>query len=82
MADGPAKPPGDGKPDDASTLRYIGAATTVGFEFLATILLPGGLGYWLDGRFDTRPWLMIAGGVFGFGVGLYRMLKSSAAAMK
>ena len=49
MADGPAKPPSD----DASVLRLVGAATTVGFEFLAAILLPGALGYWLDGRFGA-----------------------------
>lgn len=78
MADGPAKPPSD----DASVLRMVGAATTVGFEFLLTVLLPGALGYWLDGRFGTRPIVMIALGVLGFAVGLYRMLKTSASSMK
>ncbi|HEX8323050.1 MAG TPA: AtpZ/AtpI family protein [Tepidisphaeraceae bacterium] len=82
MADGPAQPPRDRKTDDASVMKLVGAATTVGFEFVVTVLLPGALGYWLDGRFGTGPVLMILGGVFGFGVGLYRMLKLSASAMK
>lgn len=77
----PEQPPGP-KRDDASVLRLMAGPITVGFEFLAAVLLPGALGYWLDGRFDTRPWLMIVGGVFGFGVGLYRMLKTGAAANK
>lgn len=50
--------------------------SSAGFEFLAAILLPGALGYWLDGRFGLRPWLMIAGGAFGFCVGLYRLMKT------
>ncbi len=78
MAEGPEKPPSD----DSSVMRAIGNFSGIGFEFLAAILLPGWLGYWLDGKFDCRPWLMIAGGVFGFGVGLYRMLKAANKAMR
>ena len=55
---------------------------TVGFEFLAAVLLPGAVGYWLDSKFGLRPWLMIGLGVFGFGVGLFRMLKTGAAVNK
>ncbi|HEX8341338.1 MAG TPA: AtpZ/AtpI family protein [Tepidisphaeraceae bacterium] len=78
MAEGSKKP----GPDDASVLRQLGAVTSLGFEFIATVLLPGGIGYWLDRRYDTSPWFILIGGVFGFAVGLYRMLKVSAAAMK
>jgi F0F1-type ATP synthase assembly protein I len=73
MAESPPKTP----KDDASVLKLIASASSVGFEFLATVLLPGWLGYWMDGKFGTRPILMIALGVFGFAVGLYRMLKLS-----
>ncbi|MBC7784575.1 MAG: AtpZ/AtpI family protein [Burkholderiales bacterium] len=78
MAEGPTKPPSD----DASTIRMLGTFAGTGFEFVAAILLPGALGYWLDGRFSSRPWLMLVGGMFGFGVGLYRLLKQASRAMR
>lgn len=49
----------------------------VGFEFLAALLLPGALGYWLDGKFNTRPWLMLVGGLLGFAVGLFQLVRSA-----
>jgi F0F1-type ATP synthase assembly protein I len=70
MAEGSKKPPSD----DQSTSRILGSFAGVGLEFLLAMLLPGALGYWLDGKFDSRPWLMLLGGAFGFAVGLYRML--------
>jgi ATP synthase protein I len=78
MAEGSKKPPRD----DVSVRRQLGAVAGLGFEFIATVLLLGGLGYWLDGKFDTSPWLILIGGVLGFAIGLYRMLKISAAAMR
>ena len=63
--------------DDPTVLAQLAGASAVGFEFIAAVLLPGALGYWLDGRFGTRPIVMIALGVFGFGVGLWRMLKTA-----
>ena len=68
--------------DSGSVMRQVGAMMSVGFEFLLTILLPGALGYWLDRRFGTGPWLILILGAFGFGVGLYRLRKSAAAATK
>lgn len=50
---------------------------TVGFEFLAAVLLPGAIGWWLDRMLGWSPWLMLVGGVLGFIVGL-RLLMSAA----
>jgi len=52
-----------------------GRFTSIGFEFLAAMLLPGALGWWIDGKFGTTPWWMLILGAFGFAAGLYRMLK-------
>ena len=82
MADAPSTPP-DRKPSgDDSVLRMVGATAGVGMEFIATVLLPGALGYWLDRKLGTPPWLMIALGVVGFAIGLYRMLMTAKSAMK
>ncbi|MGN6725162.1 MAG: AtpZ/AtpI family protein [Tepidisphaeraceae bacterium] len=82
MADEPGKPPSGPSSDEASVLRQVGAMAGVGFEFILAVLIPAAAGYWLDKRFGLFPRCLIVGGVFGFGVGLYRLLKSAAAAMK
>ncbi len=56
-----------------------------GYELVLAALLLGVLGYWLDGRFGTRPYLMLACGTFGFigaGVALYYRFKHSLAQLQ
>ncbi len=51
------------------------AFASVGFEMAASLLVLGFAGYWLDGRFGTEPWLLVAGLLVGIAValvGLYR----------
>ncbi len=79
-ADGSEQPPSNKNGD--STLAMLGGLATIGFEFLAAVLLPGALGWWLDTKFGTLPWLMLLGGVFGFGAGRYRMLRVANQTMK
>ncbi len=45
------------------------AASSLGIEVAVATLLGGFLGWWLDGRFHTKPWLMLAGLVLGAIVG-------------
>lgn len=42
-------------------LRYTG----IGFQFLAMLGVPGALGYWLDTRLGTMPWLLLTGSLLG-----------------
>jgi len=49
----------------------------LGFEFIAALLVPGAAGYWLDGKFNTRPWLMLVGGLLGFAIGLMQLLRAA-----
>ena len=56
----------------------IGSAmswATVGIELAATVFLFGLLGWWLDGRLGSRPWLLIAGVFLGFAGGFVSLLK-------
>jgi F0F1-type ATP synthase assembly protein I len=51
--------------------RYAG----LGFQFAATMLVFGALGWWLDARLGSSPWLLIAGiflGATGAFIGLLR----------
>jgi F0F1-type ATP synthase assembly protein I len=52
--------------------RVAGAAYTL----VGGILLLGGLGYWLDGRWNTAPWLLLTGLLLGIVVGFYELVKT------
>jgi len=47
------------KPTDY--IEYI----SLGGEIVGSILVPMLIGYWLDGYFETRPWLLLAGCLVG-----------------
>jgi hypothetical protein len=52
------------------------AMSGIGFEFVVAVLLPGALGWWLDSKAGTRPWLMLVGLLLGFGVGLRILMRA------
>jgi len=52
---------GGGRGASASYYRYA----AVGLQFALTFLVCGALGWWLDGRFGTSPWLMVVGIALG-----------------
>ena len=49
----------------------------IGMEFIVAILLCGGIGWWMDSKFNTSPWLLITGMFLGFAVGLMIMWRAS-----
>ena len=64
--------------DAAGWYRMAG----MGFEFVAAILLFGGIGWFLDRQFGTAPWLLIVGFGLGFASGLWIMYKAARKAFK
>ena len=64
-----AEPDGGGVPP--SPWSYM----SLGFELITPILLGVFGGLWLDGRWGTRPWLMVSGSLLGLIVGFYAFLK-------
>lgn len=59
-------------PDQARSLSRYG---TAGIEFALCFALPVGAGMWVDARWETGPWLTLAGGVVGFAAGVYRLVQ-------
>ncbi len=47
----------------------------VGSDFVAVVVLAGALGWFLDRRFETAPWLMLAFLVVGFVFGFWTILR-------
>ncbi len=61
-------------------IRTLGQLSTVGLAMALSIALGAGIGYYLDKRFETKPWLFFV--FLGFGIAaafrnLYVMYKKS-----
>ena len=62
-----------------SELQKSGDLLTASWQLVASILLPTLIGWWLDGKFGTRPWLMLAGAIVGIAVGLFGFIRTALA---
>lgn len=64
-----------------SYLRFLGVASTVGVNFVATTLVGFAIGHWvLDKFFNTGPWFAIIFMFLGIAAGfkyLFKLLKRS-----
>jgi len=56
----------------------LAQASAVGFAFVVAILLGLALGWWLDKKFGTAPWLLLIGLLFGIIAGFRNLFKVSA----
>ena len=54
-----------------------GPVAGASYTLIGAILLLGGLGYFLDGRLGTAPWLAVAGLFLGIVVGFYELIKTT-----
>ncbi|MFI5252363.1 MAG: AtpZ/AtpI family protein [Bacteroidota bacterium] len=53
-----------------------GTFLTAGLQLSAAVILMALLGWWLDERWNTKPWLTFVGALFGSGAGLYQFIKT------
>jgi F0F1-type ATP synthase assembly protein I len=53
----------------------VGQYAGIGFQFAAAILLFTFVGYWLDGKLGTSPWLLILGMFVGAAGGFYSIYR-------
>ena len=58
----------------ASWLRY----SHLGLQFTLTMLLGLALGWWLDGRLGTEPWLLIVGMFAATALATYALIREVA----
>jgi F0F1-type ATP synthase assembly protein I len=65
----------EGSDERGEQSRRQGLAYQGAFEAVAAIPISTGLGYWLDGRFDTSPYLLILGAAVGFAAFVTRLLR-------
>ena len=51
--------------------------SSVGMEMAVATLIGWGIGYWLDGKYDTGPYLMIVGLFFGVAAGFNGLMRTA-----
>ena len=56
-------------------LRSAFSASAVGLEIVVAISLPGYVGYRLDKKFGTQPWIMYIGICFGIGAAVMALVR-------
>ena len=63
--------PNRGGPPLVEAMQWVSKITTVSLE----MVLPAALGFWLDQKWGTDPWLVVLGAVLGFTVSMMHLLQ-------
>ncbi len=65
-------------PGPAKNSKAWGLAFSLGWEITGSVLGGVFIGWWLDSKFDTDPWLTLLGAMLGITVALYQLIKISS----
>ncbi len=57
-------------------VRQLAPYMALGWQMAVTICLLGGIGWWVDSRFDSSPLGMLVGLLAGAGIGLIQFLRT------
>ena len=55
--------------------RKAGPYIDASWQLAGSVGLGSLLGWWLDGKLHTAPWLLVGGSLFGIGSGFYLFFK-------
>jgi F0F1-type ATP synthase assembly protein I len=58
------------------------AMVGIGFEFVVSVVALGAIGWYLDRKWNTTPWLLVVGLVLGLIVGIWTMVRTAFRAFK
>ena len=57
-------------------MQALALTSTISMEIAITVTLGFWLGRFLDGRFGTEPWIMVAGVLLGMGLGIFSIIQT------
>jgi F0F1-type ATP synthase assembly protein I len=60
----------------AQVYRKLGPYLNIGLVWAVAVLFFTWIGFKLDARWDTKPWLTTAGAIFGIITGFYHFIKT------
>ena len=72
-----APPQGSGPSASSSGPSAIGQAFRASTEFMAGVIVGGGVGWGIDKGLGTSPWGLIVFLMLGFAAGIYNVMRSS-----
>lgn len=62
------------KPGASGVLQAMAVTTMIGTEMAVTVTVGFYAGRFLDGKFNTSPWLMVTGILLGVAVGVFGII--------
>jgi len=68
----------DPKSDKASTIRTLGALSSVGIAFVLAIVIGASIGYWVDRLTGLSPLFFIVFFFFGLAAGIVNVVRAAA----
>ena len=74
-AGGPGEGPRDGRSQLATTMAGLGPYLQIGWIFVFAQLIGMGIGWWLDTKLGTRPWLLVVGLLLGMAAGFVNLVQ-------
>ena len=78
----PASPPDPARGAGQSDPSALAKALRVSSEFIAGVIVGGGLGWAFDKGFGTSPWGLIVFLLLGFAAGTYNVIRSAGLSAK
>lgn len=60
-----------------STMEQLAPYMGLGIQLAVAMCVFGAIGWWLDRRFGTAPWLLVAGTLLGAVGGMISMIRTS-----
>ena len=71
------RPAASDRPARVESDSSLGRAFRLSTEFVAGVIVGGGLGWLFDRALGTKPWGMIVFLLLGFGAGIYNVMRAS-----
>jgi F0F1-type ATP synthase assembly protein I len=65
-----------------STTQQLAPYMGLGIQLAAAMVAFGALGWWLDGKFGTTPWLLIVGIMLGATGGMIHLIRTAISSGK
>lgn len=65
-----------------STMQQLAPYMGLGMQLAAAMVVFGALGWWLDERFGTTPWLLVVGIVLGATGGMIHLIRTAIGSSK
>lgn len=76
MNEGEDKKTRDNDINYLKAFRKAGPFFGLGIQLAAAVVIMFFIGHWLDEKWGTTPWMMLAGITFGAAAGLYNFIKT------